>query len=102
MPYRIYVPARFLVLALANYKGWALFCDPDIVFLKDVKELFDQAEDKYAVMCVQHDYTYRRNKNGWTKTNVIIPRKIESQWFYITAVIPKRKINVDLVNNPKL
>ena len=48
---------RFLVPALANYEGWALFCDSDIVFLKDVKELFDQADDKYAVMCVQHDYT---------------------------------------------
>ena len=34
-----------------------MFCDPDIVFLKDVKELFDQADDRYAVMCVQHDYT---------------------------------------------
>ena len=22
----------------------------------DIKELFDQADDKYAVMCVQHDY----------------------------------------------
>ena len=47
----------------ANYEGWALFCDSDIVFLKDVKELFDQADDRYAVMCVQHDYTSkRRNK----------------------------------------
>ena len=28
---------RFLVPALANYEGWALFCDSDIVFLRDVK-----------------------------------------------------------------
>ena len=31
---------RFLIPALTNYKGWALFCDSDVVFLNDVKELF--------------------------------------------------------------
>ena len=29
-------PTRFLFLHLMNYKGWALFCDSDIVFLEDV------------------------------------------------------------------
>jgi lipopolysaccharide biosynthesis glycosyltransferase len=48
---------RFLIPALENYKGWALFCDSDIVFMKDIKELFDCVDNKYAVMCVQHDYT---------------------------------------------
>ena len=43
---------RFLIPALTNYKGWALFCDSDVVFLNDVKELFDQADDKYAVTTV--------------------------------------------------
>ena len=47
---------RFLVPALMNYKGWALFCDDDVVFLEDVQKLFDLADDKYAVMCVQHDH----------------------------------------------
>ena len=38
------VPTEFITrrpAALANYEGWALFCDSDIVFLRDVKELFD-------------------------------------------------------------
>ena len=66
---------RFLVPALANYKGWALFCDSDIVFLKDVKELFDQAEDKYAVMCVQHDYTPKPGIKMDGQKQTLYPRK---------------------------
>lgn len=45
--------ARFLTPLLAQ-TGWALFVDGDVVFLDDVAKLFDQADDQYAVMCVQH------------------------------------------------
>ena len=48
--------SRFLVPVLNNYQGWALFCDCDILFLNPIEELFSLADDKYAVMCVQHDY----------------------------------------------
>ena len=61
---------RFLVPALANYKGWALFCDSDIVFLKDIKELFDQAnasELNYALLDIRlgnYDKAARYFKNN--------------------------------------
>lgn len=45
---------RFLVPALMKYRGWALFMDSDMIFLSDVKKLFDMVDDKYAVMCVKH------------------------------------------------
>ena len=48
---------RFLVPHLMNYEGWALFCDCDFLFQIDVAEIFKQAQNQYAVMCVQHDYT---------------------------------------------
>jgi lipopolysaccharide biosynthesis glycosyltransferase len=48
---------RFLVPYLADYKGWAVFVDCDVVFVDDIKKLFDQADDQYAVMVVKHDYT---------------------------------------------
>ena len=47
---------RFLVPALQDYKGWALYCDSDFLFRADVKELFALADDRYAVMCVKHDH----------------------------------------------
>ena len=92
---------RFLVPALANYKGWALFCDSDIVFLKDVKELFDQAEDKYAVMCVQHDYTPKPGIKMDGQKQTLYPRKNWSSMVLYNCGHPSNeKLSVDLVNNP--
>jgi lipopolysaccharide biosynthesis glycosyltransferase len=48
---------RFLVPYLSDYKGWAVFVDCDFVFVDDVKNLFDKADDRYALMVVKHDYT---------------------------------------------
>ncbi len=55
---------RFLVPALMNYKGWALFMDSDMIFLSDIKKLFDLCDDKYAVMCVKH---HHKPKHGEMK-----------------------------------
>lgn len=46
--------SRFLVPALMNYKGWALFMDCDMLFRCDIKEVFDYADERYAVMVVKH------------------------------------------------
>lgn len=48
--------SRFLVPALMNYKGWALFMDCDMVVDADLKFLFDQADEQYAVMVVKHNH----------------------------------------------
>jgi len=45
--------SRFLTPILAR-EGWALFIDCDMLLRTDIGELFAMAEDKYAVMCVQH------------------------------------------------
>lgn len=45
---------RFLVPALMQHRGWALFCDADFLFLADVKELFALADPACAAMVVQH------------------------------------------------
>lgn len=47
---------RFLVPALMQYKGWALFMDCDMVFNSNIKELFALCDERYAVMCVQHNH----------------------------------------------
>lgn len=47
--------SRFLVPFMAH-SGWALFTDSDVLFMADVEELFDLADDQYAVMCVKHEY----------------------------------------------
>ena len=48
--------SRFLTPHLANFEGWAMFVDCDFLYLSDIKELVDLIDDKFAIMCVQHDY----------------------------------------------
>jgi len=47
---------RFLTPYLNEYKGWALFCDCDFLFRRDIAKLFALRDDRYALMCVKHDY----------------------------------------------
>lgn len=46
---------RFLVPFLNNYRGWALFCDGDFLWVDDPSTLSAYCDDRYAVMCVQHE-----------------------------------------------
>ena len=48
---------RFLVPSLMKYNGWAVFCDCDLLFMKDIKFLFEDLSNDKAVYCVKHDYS---------------------------------------------
>ncbi len=48
--------SRYLLPAVAGWRGWALFCDCDFLFRADVAELFALADERFAVMCVKHQY----------------------------------------------
>lgn len=49
--------SRFLVPYLSNYEGWTLFADCDMLMRSDIARLWALRDDRYAVMCVKHDYT---------------------------------------------
>lgn len=66
---------RFLVPYLCNYKGWGLFIDCDFLFTKDVAELFSLKKNRYAVMCVHHDYTPKASLKMDGQKQVTYPRK---------------------------
>lgn len=90
---------RFLTPWLAGYNGWALFIDNDVVALSDLNELFDLADEKYAVMCVKHDH----RPDGKTKLDnqkqTIYPRKNWSSVVLWNCSHPKNKIiTPELVN----
>ena len=48
-----FATSRFLV-PFIHRTGWSLFVDCDVVVLADLAELFALADDRYALMCVQH------------------------------------------------
>lgn len=49
---------RFLVPWLCDYKGWALFLDIDMLVQGDIAELFNFADEKYAVMVSKNNIRF--------------------------------------------
>ena len=91
---------RFLIPELTNFEGWALFIDCDFVALDDVKLLFDQVDDKYAVMCAQHDYTPKETVKMDGQVQHMYPRKNWSSMMLINCAHPSNKLlNKELVND---
>lgn len=48
--------ARFFIPFLADARGWVLFTDGDVLFRRDVSDLFALADPSKAVMVVHHKY----------------------------------------------
>ena len=94
---------RFLVPELAGFKGWALFMDCDMILTTDIKELFDQADDRYAVMCVQHDYKVKEGFKMDGQKQTIYPRKNWSSVVLFNCAHPSNaRLTQDMVNDPEL
>ena len=93
--------SRFLVPELNGFNGWALFCDCDILFLEDLNNLFELADDKYAVMCVQHDYKPKEGVKMDGKAQTLYPRKNWSSLVLWNCSHPSNKaITKELINQP--
>nr|GLL21176.1 protein CDI-like [Ipomoea trifida] len=83
---------RFLTPYLADYEGWAMFVDCDFLYLGDIKELRDLADDKYAVMCVQHDYTPKETTKMDGAVQTVYPRKNWSSMVMYNCGHPKNRV----------
>jgi len=94
---------RFLVPELANFEGWAVFMDCDMILTTDIKELFDQADDRYAVMCVQHDYTPKEGMKMDGQKQTVYPRKNWSSVVLFNCAHPSNaRLTQDMVNDTEL
>ena len=67
--------ARFFLPFMLIHHGWALFTDGDVLFRRDVHELFDLADPKYAVMVVKHNHVPRLAIKKGGQTQTVYPRK---------------------------
>jgi len=91
---------RFLVPYLAGYQGWAVFADCDFLFVEDVKKLFDQADDRYAVMVVKHDYTPKEGIKMDGCKQLPYPRKNwSSMILWNCGHASNQQVTPDLVNS---
>ena len=94
---------RFLLPELTEFKGWALFIDCDFVALDDVANLFAQTDDKYAMMCAQHDYTPEEGVKMDGQAQLNYPRKNWSSMMLVNCGHPSNTVlTKELVNDPDI
>lgn len=90
---------RFLTPWLAGYKGWVLFTDNDMLCLSDMNELFDLADDRYAIMCAKHHHEPLGDIKLDNQKQTRYPRKNWSSVILWNCEHPKNQfITPDLVN----
>jgi len=51
--------SRFLTPYLANYEGWSVFMDCDMLVLDDIANLWKLRDEQYAIQVVKHQHTPR-------------------------------------------
>jgi lipopolysaccharide biosynthesis glycosyltransferase len=51
-----FITSRYLIPALEDFAGWALFIDADVLLREDLAELWRLRDDRYAAQVVKHDY----------------------------------------------
>ena len=91
--------SRFLVPVMAEYQGWAIFCDCDFLWQIDPAEIMKYADDKYAVMVVKHDYTPPEGVKMDGQKQLPYPRKNWSSMILWNCAHPaNRQITPEIVN----
>lgn len=91
---------RFLVPHLMKYRGWAVFCDCDFLWLGNIQELINQADDRYAVMVVKHDYRPQNTVKMDGCRQEYYPRKNWSSMILFNCGHPSnRRLTPDHVNS---
>jgi hypothetical protein len=91
---------RFLTPALADYRGWALFCDCDFLWLADIADLAKYANTPKAVYCVQHDHKPREQTKMDGAVQTVYPRKNWSSLMLFDCTHPSvQRLTPKLVNS---
>lgn len=54
--------SRFLTPHLADYSGWSIFMDCDMLVLDDIAKLYDLRDERYAVMVVKHQHVPKEDR----------------------------------------
>ena len=66
---------RFLVPALAGYKGWSVFMDCDMLCRADIAALYALKQADKAAMVVQHDYVPKTQRKFLDQVQTKYERK---------------------------
>jgi len=90
---------RFLVPALCQWQGWALFCDCDFLFRADAARLMEVADDRYAVMVCKQNYRPKSDLKMDSQIQQPYFRKNWSSFMLFNCAHPVNKmLTVESVN----
>jgi lipopolysaccharide biosynthesis glycosyltransferase len=90
--------SRFLVPHLSQ-TPWAVFCDCDFLWLDDIAKLFALADNKYAVMCVQHNHVPTEKQKMDGQAQVLYARKNWSSLMLWNCQHPSNKaLTLEVIN----
>lgn len=91
-----FIYSRFLIPALRDFAGWAIFADGDMLCQADIAELWNMRDDRYAVMVVKHDYkTKARTKyigTNMESPNMDYPGKNQSSVILWNCSHPSNRV----------
>ena len=92
--------ARFFIPFICDYQGWALFTDGDVLCRRDVTDLFALADDRYALMCVQHPPLLDTDPKKDGAVQQPYPRKNWSSVMLFNCAHPaNRPLDLDVLNH---
>ncbi|KAK1307273.1 hypothetical protein QJS10_CPA10g01311 [Acorus calamus] len=91
---------RFLTPFLAGFSGWAMFVDCDFLYTGDIRELTDLIDDRFALMCVKHEYAPKESTKMDGAVQTVYPRKNWSSMVLYNCGHPKNRVlTPELVNS---
>ena len=86
---------RFLVPYLMNFNGTGIFFDCDMLITRNIQEMFDLLEPRYAVQVPKHDYLPKTTTKMDGRPQSTYPRK---QWSAVVIYNCEHPSNRVLIN----
>ncbi|MEI9905003.1 MAG: hypothetical protein WDN06_14350 [Asticcacaulis sp.] len=76
---------------VAAHDGWTVFVDCDVLFTRDINEVFEGLDPSKALYCVHHDYTPANVVKMDGKEQTVYPRKNWSSFMIFNGSHPDVK-----------
>ena len=87
-----FVYSRFYIPYCSFWSGWAVFCDGDFLWQDDVTKLWEQRDDRYAVMVCKHNYESKIKTKAFGHVQENFPRKNWSSLIMWNCAHPSNQV----------
>lgn len=87
-----FVYSRFYIPYCSFWSGWAIFCDGDFLWQDDVTKLWEQRDDRYAVMVCKHNYESKIKTKAFGHVQENFPRKNWSSLIMWNCAHPSNQV----------